>query len=541
MWIKKIQLIFYSFLLILLSSCGEGFSIKDVDDTDGSSPGATCPDPLFKFNPLSKPNLFYQKNWISNKLQISNSSKSLKQSVIPFSIKIDKQCSSFLKASELSQVILNQSLTENIPSLNEQNYTYNVDKQFLINFQAQAELDFCIKTVSLDQSFNLIKSIPTSKKVLQVQKTLNSLTQNQKATTPSEDFNDTFLLRQTHLWALSAFEAFKEFYNETYGLQSTDTPSIVAIVDTPIEESHEDLNNLFLTTTIEPISSITNKDHGTHVAGLIAANTNNSLGTIGIASDSVKLISVGVVGENGDITSSNLENKLNEINTLPTNLKPQVINLSLELNTINCQDHASLSTSIKTLLDSGISIVVAAGNGIKQKDDTYQGQEFTASFLKYPACLSKVAGFEALISVGSVNIDNNNSITQKSEFSNYGFEYINIAAPGNSSLGGLYSTVSSPKNYNWKAGTSMSTPLVTAAAALSYSVLNKNRTQISSQSVFTQCRASQKDKANIVKSLILGSATKNSSFRSFWKDGNVLNLNNLIQKTQLLFPNTKKD
>ncbi|MBE8163057.1 MAG: S8 family serine peptidase, partial [Bdellovibrionaceae bacterium] len=160
----------------------------------------------------------------------------------------------------------------------------------------------------------------------------------------------------------------------------------------------------------------------------------------------------------------------------------------------------------------------------------------------YPACLSHDPRFKKLIVVGSVDIDNKNNIEGKSKFSNYSPEYVHIAAPGNSPLGGLYSTISSNK-YGWKAGTSQATPLVTSAVALTYAILNQPRTTINdqTQTVFDKCKINEKNRPEVIKKIILDSATKRNDMISYWKDGNVLNLSKLIDYIHLIFPDTKKN
>jgi len=74
----------------------------------------------------------------------------------------------------------------------------------------------------------------------------------------------------------------------------------VAVLDTGIEVGHEDLSGRVIA-EINFTESATNTDlygHGTHVAGIIAADGDNNLGIIGLAPD-CHLLNVKVVNDNG--------------------------------------------------------------------------------------------------------------------------------------------------------------------------------------------------------------------------------------------------
>ncbi|MBE8222158.1 MAG: S8 family serine peptidase, partial [Bdellovibrionales bacterium] len=538
MYKKKLQVSFYIFALALLASCGEGFAIEDGISFIGSDPATSCPinylgepSQLAQLAQKIKKNNLYVNKFISNKIQITSTRLQKQTEKIKLSISVDKQCSSFLKSEMLSQKIINNSTTANIPSLNKQSYSYSIKKSKFADFKKQVEKDYCVKQVSIETSFRLIKSVKLKDPVLQskISKYYN------KSTQPHEDFNDKFLFRQSHLWATSFFEAFKKFYANVGGLKDTDKKTIVAIVDTPIYKPNEDFaTDLFLPHLVKARGGV---DHGTHIAGLIAATSNNELGIVGVASKSVKLLSSAIeTNDEGGFELGQLRDALVSINNLAKSNSsfPQVINLSLESNDSvgTCKEsNPAISNIIKNLLDDGVSIVVAAGNGIEVKDKQ-KGQELKlGTFLKYPACLSNEAGFEGLITVGSVTTDSvKNSPMKVSEFSNYSPKYVNIAAPGDSiTFGGLYSTIrgkgSSTNKYDWKRGTSMSAPLVTSAIALSYSVLNKKRnigaTTTDKKSVFEKCGVTDINKPKFIKKLILDSAVKRGDFADKWENGNV--------------------
>ena len=72
---------------------------------------------------------------------------------------------------------------------------------------------------------------------------------------------------------------------QTPDITSTTPEIIVAIIDTGIDEQHEDLVGKVIT-SINLTDSPTSSDisgHGTHIAGIISATTNNAIGIAGAA------------------------------------------------------------------------------------------------------------------------------------------------------------------------------------------------------------------------------------------------------------------
>lgn len=208
-----------------------------------------------------------------------------------------------------------------------------------------------------------------------------------------------------------------------------------------------------------PIPANTQKSswHGTHVAGTIAAKTNDNTGVSGVTwlSRVQPLRALGRCGGyTSDIVSAMRWAAGLKVYGLPINPNPvKVINLSLGGTALWCPQ--TYQDAIDEIVDAGVTIVVAAGNE------------------QHNVALSTPANCKNIIVVGAVNRTGN-----RSWYSNYGTG-IDIMAPGgethfpgNGVLSLYNSGLKSPKNgsYTELQGTSMATPHIAGLIDLSYAV-----------------------------------------------------------------------
>jgi serine protease len=189
--------------------------------------------------------------------------------------------------------------------------------------------------------------------------------------------------------------------------------------------------------------------HGTHVAGTIAAVTNNSKGVAGIAYGA-KVVPVRVLGKCGgydsDIADAIIWASGGAVSGVPANANPaEAINLSLG-GSGACG--STTQAAINGAVSRGTTLVIAAGN-----DNTNVSN---AS----PANCNNVVAVGATTSTGA-----------RASYSNYG-SLVDLAAPGSGILSTLNSGTTTPgsESYASYSGTSMATPHVAAVVALMQSV-----------------------------------------------------------------------
>lgn len=210
----------------------------------------------------------------------------------------------------------------------------------------------------------------------------------------------------------------------------------VGIIDTGIDVDHEDLGG-----RIKEYINFTSRDrqnvidengHGTHVAGIIAAERNN-IGVVGVAPEADLYVAKAFDKDgNGD-----LNNIMRSLVWLAER-NVDVINMSFSSEVASRQYYRIISQ----LYRSGITLVCAAGNeGISK-----EGEDST---IGYPAV------FDETIAVTAVNIEK-----RRADFSSVG-PAAEIAAAGEE----VYSCYKN-NSYATLSGTSMAAPAITGAVAL---------------------------------------------------------------------------
>lgn len=267
--------------------------------------------------------------------------------------------------------------------------------------------------------------------------------------------NDTYFSRE---WSL---ENTGQVINGTAGIVDADinwpeawaatSSSIkIAILDTGIYENHPDLIGKVVARQDFTNSASGTTDiygHGMHVAGIVAASTDNNLGVAGVC-PKCTLLNVKVLNDSGSGSYSGIAKGIN----WAVQNGAKVINMSLGGSTRS----STLESAVNNAWNNGVVVVAAAGNS-NNPSKTYPG------------------AYNNVIAVAAT--DNRD---KKASFSSYGAKWVDIAAPGVYIFSTWKNSTSqsnpqpecvtvSSECYKYASGTSMSTPIVAGVAGLVWS------------------------------------------------------------------------
>lgn len=282
-------------------------------------------------------------------------------------------------------------------------------------------------------------------------------------------------------------------WNITTGSDDT----IVGIMDTGVDYTHEDLNQNLWSFTDENGEKSYGRDvfsqdndvmdshsHGTHVAGTIGARADNGIGVAGI-NWNVKMASVQIFNGSGQTNLATILRGLDWFYKRRATIK--IINHSWGGN----QYSEILDNAFKKLDSAGVINVIAAGNN--------------SSYLDHRSSKAKNHIYPAMyVLENSLVVASFDNKAKLSGFSNYSNKIVDLGAPGSS----IYSTIPG-SGYGYKSGTSMAAPHVTGAVALLLSA-------------YPEWTASQ------IKAHILERASSWSSLDEVSRDGKALNIHNLF-------------
>lgn len=206
----------------------------------------------------------------------------------------------------------------------------------------------------------------------------------------------------------------------------------IAVIDSGVCSNHPDLQGRilpgydFVDDDNDPTDTF---GHGCGVAGVIAANSNNGQGIVGVAPNA-QIMPLRVLNDVGLGNYSNIANAI----VYAVDNGADIINLSLAGSTSS----AILEAAVAYAVDNGVVVIAAAGNS------GVEGAFFPAA---YPS----------VIAVGSID-----PVTyERSRFSNFGAD-IDVWAPGRDIL-----TTNTAGGYEFVSGTSFAAPIVAGITAMS--------------------------------------------------------------------------
>lgn len=274
-----------------------------------------------------------------------------------------------------------------------------------------------------------------------------------------------------------------------------DDSVIVAVIDTGVDYTHEDLlpnlwrnpfeipdnqidddNNGYVddvigwdffsndnlpydlaASTLGELLNGGNPGHGTHCAGNVAARGDNGIGIAGVAPNA-KIMSIRFLGDKGGTTADAIKSIKYAVDNGAKVLSNSWGSEGEDPN--DAINNQALRDIITYAAERDVLFIAAAGNGHQGKGYDNDNDSRPA----YPASYSH----DNIISVAALDVNNNFG-----SFSNWGSVSVDIGAPGvkvfSTTVGQKYSdTVIPLLNANWD-GTSMACPHVAGAAALYWS------------------------------------------------------------------------
>jgi len=251
---------------------------------------------------------------------------------------------------------------------------------------------------------------------------------------------------------------------EAWDVTTGDANVLVAVIDTGIQISHPDLQGRIYYNLVEIENGLdddgngfvddingwnfyeldqgnndvsdTTQSHGTHVAGIIAADGNNQIGVVGV-SPGITILPVKIFNDDGGFTSDLIRGM-----DYARLMGASIINVSLGGSD---QSKAEMAM-IETLQKHGILLVTSSGNSGTNTD---VNQSYPGSY-----AYSNI-----------INVAASNWFDELESYSSWSSTSVDLCAPGTNIL-----STTAIDSYAYYSGTSMAAPHVTGVAALVKSI-----------------------------------------------------------------------
>ena len=337
-----------------------------------------------------------------------------------------------VRSSKVNVVNISDTLTvdQAIENLKQNPNIASVQPNYVYTLMDEASETQTPQITPLPESTGVPQSTPT-------QQTIQTASPNVQISPESVTPHDPLLGSQWYLSSIDAYDA--------WGVSETSKTIKVADLDTGVDINHPDLKN-----NIDPLSYdvIANgpltgdlSGHGTHVAGIIAAEANNNTGIAGV-SYNADIIAINVFQNSGGNVIAYTSDILTGYQ-LAVKDGARVINMSLGGYGAGDSGDVALESAIDSAAQQGVVTVCAGGNGDSNNnpitDPIFPGD--------YNTCISVVP------------LDSNNTRPSWADYN----QYKDISAPGINILSTLPQTQGS---YGYESGSSMSTPMISGVVAL---------------------------------------------------------------------------
>ncbi len=322
--------------------------------------------------------------------------------------------------------------------------------------------------------------------------------------------------------------------------------SVIAVIDTGVQLTHPDLDGNLWTNPDEPsndnadapdgntfigdtngwdfVSHDNNPNpapsgaetgHGTHVAGIAAAEVNNSAGIAGVAPEA-KIMVLRAFDGNGSATSDDVIAAIDYAIQNDAN----VINMSFA--TGPGEYDTSFDAPLQDAYNNNIVPVAAAGN-----------DNIDLNSQRVSPVTNDCGSTDCVIGVAATS--NADYMASYSNFSSGANKYVDVSAPGGVTVSSraIYSTLPG-STYGYEAGTSMATPQVTGLVAL----LHATNPSLTASQIISQIRnnTDPANSSNIGTGRINAAHAVNNSIMSRFdaSGGNHYSISN--QVSQMRFP-----
>jgi subtilisin family serine protease len=337
-----------------------------------------------------------------------------------------------------------------------------------------------------------------------------------RAAEVSSAYNDPLTKSQSHLKDIRS-ESTYPFFRPSQ--ESALAQINLAIIDTGLDVSHPDLQDSLWKNEDEfagqpnvdddqngyvddvygynfvsskgDVSHETFNDHGTHVAGLAAAKSNNGVGITGVMGHGLKVMALNVFGRHLGTETSDIDEAIRYAADNGAN----VINISVG----GPGESETTAAALVYALNKGVVVVASSGN-LKQNisDNIY-----------YPA--SYAERYTGMLAVGA----SLSGSTNKCDFSNYSDSAVKVFAPGCDASAPKTGLLSTRANglYGHMKGTSMATPLVAASVAMTIG--------------YTLDTTQKYPTPTEIENIFLSGCDFKDELKPFVKNGCLLNLDNL--------------